>query len=56
MLMNARVGNKKKRLARGDTERDVWAAGQNGFLDLTDWENEEFLVSVQSYIDDWEIC
>jgi hypothetical protein len=37
--------NRRRRIARGNAERDIWLGGQNGFLDQTDLENKGFLVS-----------
>ncbi|RDW69887.1 hypothetical protein BP5796_08284 [Coleophoma crateriformis] len=34
--------NRSRRLARGNIKADVWGASQNGFLDLTDIENEDY--------------
>lgn len=50
------MGNRKKRPGTGNAERDVWAAGQNSFLDLTDWEDEMLFGECSMRYDVWNIC
>ena len=40
--------NRQRRLERGNAKADLWVGGQNGFLDLTDGENKEFVVCFRS--------
>ncbi len=39
--------NKEKRVVRGGEAVDIWAVGENGFLDMTDIENVYFEVSLK---------